>query len=95
MRQKKSPAQEVPGEMKEFDGTAGKQSKQDFWSMCVWKEKYGDWSHSRALAAYKNKFGVWPKGLAESAVHPTMEFEKAVKAGLIRYIKAKQKGAIK
>jgi hypothetical protein len=88
-------AEEVPGEMREFDGSNKRETKQDFWSMCQWKEKFGDWSHSRALAAYKNKFGVWPKGLHEVPMPPTIEFDRAVKAGLIRFIKAKQKGLVK
>jgi hypothetical protein len=48
------------------------------------------WSTGRAAHTYKDKFGVWPKGLAETSKAPSIEFNKAVKAALIRYLKGKK-----
>jgi hypothetical protein len=52
--------------------------------------KYRGWSPGRAAHTYKDKFGVWPRGLADTAVLPSKEFDKAVKAALIRYLKGKK-----
>jgi hypothetical protein len=43
------------------------------------------------LASYRDKFGVWPKGLVDSVKTPDIAFEKATKAALIRYLKGKGK----
>jgi hypothetical protein len=80
----------VPGEMEELKAAASRESKQDWWSMCQYMVKNHGWSNSRALANYKEKFGVWPKGLAETPQTPSVEFNKAVKAALIRYLKGKR-----
>jgi len=92
VREKKSLVQDVPGEMTELQ-TMSRESKQDFWSMCQFKIKYNGWTEKRALAAYKTHFGVWPKGLHTVPMPPDVKFEKTAKAGMIRYLKSKQKGA--
>ncbi len=94
VREKKSLVQDVPGEMTELQ-TMSRESKQDFWSMCQFKIKYNGWTEKRALAAYKTHFGVWPKGLHTVPMPPDLKFEKTAKAGMIRYLKSKQKGARK
>jgi hypothetical protein len=52
--------------------------------------KYHGWSPGRAAHTYKDKFGVWPKNLAETPKTPSIEFDRAVKAALIRYLKGKR-----
>lgn len=91
-RERRSKVAEVAGEMEELKGAMSKESKQDFWSMCQYKIKYSGWSESRAMAAYKSKFSVWPKGLHKTMMPPDLKFEKTVKAGMIKYFKGKQKG---
>lgn len=91
VRQRKSMVESVPGEMEELDGSLGKESKQSWWSMCMWKEQHAGWSRSRSLATYREKFGVWPRSLVDTAAMPDMKFEKAVKAALIKYLKGKGK----
>jgi hypothetical protein len=84
----------VPGEMEELAATATRIDKQQFWSMCVHKMEVGGWSRGRALATYKNKFGVWPKGLNNDTIlAPDVAFEKTVKAQIIRYLKSKKRAA--
>jgi hypothetical protein len=58
--------------------------------MCQYMVKYHGWSPGRAAHTYKDKYGVWPKGLAETPQTPSVEFNKAVKAALIRYLKGKK-----
>jgi superfamily II DNA or RNA helicase len=90
-REKRSMVESVPGEMEELKAAASRESKQDWYSMCQYMVKYHGWSPGRAAHTYKDKFGVWPKGLAETSKAPSIEFDKAVKAALIRYLKGKGK----
>jgi hypothetical protein len=90
-REKRSMVESVPGEMEELRAAASRESKQDWWSMCQYMVKYHGWNPGRAAHTYKDKFGVWPKGLAETTKAPTIEFDRAVKAALIRYLKGKGK----
>ena len=89
-REKKSMVESVPGEMEELKAAASRDSKQDWYSMCQYMVKYRGWSPGRAAHTYKDKFGVWPRGLLDVPVHPSVEFDKAVKAALIRYLKGKK-----
>jgi superfamily II DNA or RNA helicase len=90
-REKRSMVESVPGEMEELKAAASRESKQDWYSMCQYMVKNHGWSTGRAAHTYKDKFGVWPKGLAEAPKAPSIEFNKAVKAALIRYLKGKGK----
>lgn len=91
-RERRSMVEAVPGEMEELAAAANRDNKQRFWSMCVHKKQVAGWSDGRALACYKNKFGVWPRGLQDIPLTPDFAFEKTVKAQLIRYLKGKAKG---
>jgi hypothetical protein len=70
---------------------AQRDEKQAFWSMCQHKVKYDGWSPGRAAHTYKDKFGVWPKGLLEAPLFPDAKFEKFVRAKLIRFIKGQRR----
>jgi len=59
--------------------------------MTQYMVKNHGWNSGRAAHTYKDKFGVWPKGLVDSQAQPSIEFDKAVKASLIRYLKGKGK----
>lgn len=90
-REKRSLVEEVPGEMEELKQAPSRESKQEWWSMCQYMVKYHGWNPGRAAHTYKDKFGVWPKGLAETPKTPSIEFDRAVKAALVRYLKGKGK----
>lgn len=89
VRQRKSMVESVPGEMQELTPQT-REEKQKWWSMCQWKVEHSGWSKGRALATYRNKFGVWPKGLVDTPAMPDLAFEKKAKADLIRYLKGKK-----
>ena len=76
--------------MEELTKGIGRGEKQDWWSMCQYKVQYSGWSTGRAAHTYKDKYGVWPRGLADVPKAPDVVFEKAVKAALIKYIKGKR-----
>jgi DNA repair protein RadD len=91
-REKRSMVESVPGQMEEL-ATGGKHSKEDkqsWYSMTQYMVKYHGWSSGRAAHTYKEKFGIWPKGLSDTPVPPSNDFNKAVKAALIRYLKGKK-----
>jgi superfamily II DNA or RNA helicase len=89
-RQRKNKVDSVPGEMEELTGSRSRGEKQDWWSMCQYKINYAGWSAGRAAHTYKDKFGVWPKGLADVPKAPDVVFEKAVKAAIVRFIRGKK-----
>ena len=89
-REKRSMVESVPGEMEELKSAQTRENKQDWYSMCQYMVKYHGWSAGRAAHTYKDKFGVWPKNLAETPKAPSVEFNRAVKAALIRYLKGKR-----
>jgi superfamily II DNA or RNA helicase len=91
IRERKNQVEAVAGELHELKTANKLDNKQDYWSMCQFKIKYGGWNEKRALAAYKTKFGVWPKALHKEPMTPSPQFERDAKASLIRYLKGKAK----
>jgi superfamily II DNA or RNA helicase len=89
-REKKSMVESVPGEMEELKQSATKGDKQEWWSMCHFMVKYHGWNPGRAAHTYRNKFGVWPRGLEDHPKTPNREFEYTVKAALKEYLKNKR-----
>ena len=64
VRERKNLVQEVDGKLEEL-GNAPKESKQQFWNQMVWLMRYQGWSKGRASHTYRDKFGVWPRGLID------------------------------
>jgi superfamily II DNA or RNA helicase len=91
IRERKNAVVSVNGKLEELKEAVTYGSKQDWWSMCQYKIQSHGWSDGRAAHVYKEKFGVWPKGLMPTPMMPSREFERHVKAGLIRYLKGKGK----
>jgi superfamily II DNA or RNA helicase len=89
VRERKSQVVSVPGELEEL-GPVAKADKQTWWGMCQWMVKFHGWSSGRAAHTYREKFGVWPRGLDEALMAPSPEFDKFVRAKLIRYLKGKR-----
>jgi superfamily II DNA or RNA helicase len=90
-REKRSMVESVPGEMEELKAAASRESKQDFWSMCQYQKLHHGWSDARCKANYHEKYGCWPKGLAETPKTPDIAFDKFVKHSLIKYLRGKGK----
>jgi DNA repair protein RadD len=70
VRERKNKVIAVGGEMVELSGSMPRESKQDFWNQMVWLMRYQGWSKGRASHTYRDKFGVWPRGLIDNT--PTM-----------------------
>jgi len=65
VREKKNKVFSIDGEMIELTGNISRDSKQEFWSQMVWYMRTQGWSKGRAANTYKDKFGVWPRGLRD------------------------------
>jgi len=90
VRQRKNQVVSVAGEMEELSNKGTTANKQVFWSMCQYKVQWAGWSPGRAAHTYREKFGVWPRGLIDDVpITPDYEFEKFVRAKLIRFLKGK------
>jgi superfamily II DNA or RNA helicase len=66
VRERRNKVVAVDGEMVELSGMASRESKQSFWNQMVWLQRYQGWSKGRAAHTYKDKFGVWPRGLNDN-----------------------------
>jgi superfamily II DNA or RNA helicase len=90
VRAKKSLVESVPGMMEEL-GAMSRDDKQSWWNQIQWKIRFNGWSSGRGAHVYREKFGVWPRGLDDNMPErPGVAFEKHVRAGLIRYLKGKR-----
>jgi len=88
VRERKNKIAEVEGEMVELGATmASRESKQEWWSMLQWYVKVQGWSNGRAAHVYKDKFGVWPRGLSDTPVMPSEAVAKFVQDGIRKYIR--------
>jgi superfamily II DNA or RNA helicase len=92
VREKKSQVVSVPGEMEELGAMQSHATKQDWWSMLNWYIQYQGWSNGRAAHTYREKFGVWPRGLHSHPKAPSPEIEKFIKQRLRAYINRIKKG---
>lgn len=87
VREKKSGVSSVDGVLEELTGTMSGISKQDFWSMMQYYKRYNGWSDGRCAHTYRDKFGVWPRGLDDKSIkEPSNEVRKFVDKKLRAYI---------
>ena len=68
-----------------------KADKQTWWSMLQWYVQTQGWSHGRAAHTYKDKFGVWPRGLYDKPMVPNDEITKFIDKGIRAYIRQMKK----
>lgn len=93
VRQKKSKIEAVAGEMEELFGSsrANKNEKQSFYSELKMYAKLRNYNPNWASHKYREKFGVWPKGLSDIELpisHATMNW---IKSRNIAWAKSMQK----
>lgn len=95
VREKRNQISSVAGEMEELSGTMGGTSKQEFWYMMQYYKRYNGWSDGRMAHTYRDKFGVWPRGLdASRAIEPNQEVKKFVDKKLRSYISSIKRGGL-
>lgn len=72
-------------------GKAVRDTKQEFYSGLLWIVRDRGYSKGWAAHKYKEKFGVWPRGLDETARFPDATVFNFVKSRNIAWAKAQQK----
>ena len=84
----------VPGELAELD-VANRQliiDKQKFYSQVLYYARTQNYKDGFAAQKYKEKFGVWPRGLDQKVEIPEQSTLNWLKSRAIAWRKAKQKG---
>jgi superfamily II DNA or RNA helicase len=89
VRERKNKVVAVQGEMVELTGTASRESKQDFWNQMQYLIRYEGWSKGRAAHTYKDKYGVWPRGLVDGkAQEPSLDTRKFINKKLKAFLRS-------
>jgi len=89
VREKKNKVFSLDGEMIELSGTVSKDNKQAFWNQMVWYMRVQGWSKGRASNTYKDKFGVWPRGLRDDTpAMPSDDTRKFIDKKLKQFLRS-------
>lgn len=87
--------EEHDGELVEIGGgkkaAPTKDEKQHFWSMSLHLDQARGKGRKLALALYKQRFGVWPRGLEDKPTQPDQSFYNWETARRIAYSKSREK----
>jgi superfamily II DNA or RNA helicase len=83
----------VPGELRELEAANRKLhiDNQDFYSQVLFYAKTRGYKDGWAAHKYKEKFGVWPRGLQEKMQPPSPETMGWIKSRVIAYAKGRAK----
>lgn len=87
VREKKNKVQVEAGVLQELTGAMTREDKQLWWSQIQWYVRNQGWSSGRAAHTYRDKFGVWPRGLNDTPTPPTPEVAKFIDGKLKEYIR--------
>lgn len=87
VREKKNKVQVEAGVLQELTGAMTRESKQEWWSQLQWYVRNQGWSSGRAAHTYRDKFGVWPRGLHDTPTPPSHEVAKFVDNKIKAYIR--------
>ena len=92
-RKPQANVEEADGELKLLSGKTKqptKEEKQAWWSGILSIQQSRGKSLGWASHSYRDKFGVWPRGLNDVATSPSLEITNFIKAKAIRYAKAQE-----
>jgi superfamily II DNA or RNA helicase len=70
---------------------ADRSAKQRFWSGLLWYCQQRGYAHGWAAHKFRERFGVWPRGLQEIARSPDADCRNYIKAAAIRFAKGREK----
>jgi len=89
VRERQNKVSAVAGKMEELAlATMSRESKQEFWSMMQYYVRNEGWSSGRAANTYRDKFGVWPRGLRDNQIMlPSPEVKKFIRTKLYAFLK--------
>jgi superfamily II DNA or RNA helicase len=87
VREKKNKVEVEAGVMQELTGAMTREDKQAWWSQLQWYVRNQGWSSGRAAHTYRDKFGVWPRGLHDTPTPPSHDVAKFVDDKIKAYIR--------
>lgn len=89
VRQRLNQILTLPGQLTELAGRkkSGVIDKQDFYSQLLYIAHSRNYNRNWASHKYREKFGVWPRGLIESIKQPDPSTEKWVRSRMIAWAK--------
>lgn len=90
VRERRNQVSSVAGKMEELKMAAqSHESKQEFWAMMQYYVRNEGWSKGRAANTYRDKFGVWPRGLNDNQIMlPSPEVKKFIRNKLHAFLKS-------
>lgn len=92
VRTRRNDVMALPGELEEIGGMKGvsKEVKQSWFSQLIGIQESRGYSSGWTAHKYKEKFGVWPRGLDSSPASPTLEVLRWEKSRRIAWAKARK-----
>ena len=89
VRERQNKVSAVAGKMEELAlATMSRENKPEFWSMMQYYVRNEGWSSGRAANTYRDKFGVWPRGLNDNQIMlPSPEVKKFIRSKLHAFLK--------
>jgi len=89
VRERQNKVSAVAGKMEELKNIGqSRENKQEFWSMMQYYVRNENWSSGRAANTYRDKFGVWPRGLNDNQIMlPSPEVKKFIRTKLYAFLK--------
>jgi DNA repair protein RadD len=93
VRQRKALIETVQGVMQELSGSVAREDKQRFYSELVFVAQSRGYKPGWSAVKYKEKFGVYPKGLFEVPMTPSHATLNWIKSRQIAWAKSKRRQA--
>lgn len=82
---------EKPGELSELANNVHKMPSRDerqaFYSQLIHRQLERGYSHGWVSHKYRDKFGIWPKGLSDAPIPPTAATDRWLRSQAIRFAK--------
>jgi superfamily II DNA or RNA helicase len=91
VRERKPMIETVPGSLEELGGVAAKNDRQKFYSELLFIAQMKSYNPNWAAHKYRERFGVWPRGLDDGVSVPSAATINWVKSRQIAWAKAQRK----
>lgn len=93
VRRRRNEVSAVAGELHELvkTGKNPKEDKQVFYSELLYIARERSYNQHWASHKYREKFGVWPKGLSQDPIPPTLKTANWIKHKNIAWAKGREK----
>jgi superfamily II DNA or RNA helicase len=90
VRQRLAAIQSVPGEMEEL-GAGNRDDRQKFYSQLLYISNDRGYNRGWAAHKYKERFGVWPRGLEEKTMVPDLKIMNWIRSRQIAWAKSQRR----